>query len=51
MKQGWEKKWVVLEDMKLSLYDNEDTCKEIIIECFSLCFKEGIQKFTLDMSH
>jgi len=25
MKQGWEKKWIVLEDMKLSLYDNENT--------------------------
>ena len=28
MKQGWEKKWIVLEDMKLSLYDSEDNGKE-----------------------
>jgi len=24
-KQGWDRKWIVLEDMKLSIYDNENT--------------------------
>ena len=36
MKQGWEKKWIVLEDMKLSLYDSEDSGKSIFINPSSL---------------
>ena len=31
MKQGWERKWVVLSDMKLSIYENENTEGEIIL--------------------
>lgn len=30
MKQGWDTKWIVLEDMKLSIYDSEDTGKRLI---------------------
>ena len=30
VKQGWERKWVVLSDMKLSIYENENTEGKII---------------------